>query len=108
MSIVIVVHLGGEGSLVDPWDGGGEDPRGGVQAARPAHRVDRQRQAAVADRGFQGRPALVVLTTVGDLTKGRYSGLVKERVQLTDAGRVRDSQMDMWGDAAATETPNFC
>ncbi len=82
LSIVIVVHLGGEGCLVDPWDGGGENPRGGVQTARPAHRVDRQRQAAVPDRRFQGRPALVVLPTVGNLTKERVRGSVKERVQL--------------------------
>ena len=66
LTVVIVVHLGGEGDLVGPWDGGGEDPCLGVQTPHTG-RVDRHRQAGVGEGGVQGCPARVVLPAVRNL-----------------------------------------
>ena len=35
LAIVVVIHLGGEGGLVDPGDGGGKNPGPGIQPTQP-------------------------------------------------------------------------
>ncbi len=67
LAIVIVVHLGSEGDLVDTRHRGGKHSCRGVETAH-ACGVDGDREAGVGNGDLQGCPAVVVLSAVSNLS----------------------------------------